>query len=321
LYLPSDALFFEEHPIMRVSLITLAAFAILSFCEGLAHGQILSPHGEASISGLTSVPGGFNQTVDGDTTFLQDSAQTNYDSGIQTASAISHTVPNYSQFLGGQASSTQTQGGGGGPNAGADANASGIWRDVLFLNGPGPLPSAVTFHFTVEGVMTGSSAFQDSFLARVDPPSTADFVRSGGTLNIINFGKTQDILGFDSFTAGPFGGFTATFSYRAMYDPTLGGYGFNVIESAQAVAYSNASAFVEWNDPLTASFVTNADGTPLSGFNLSFDSGLILPSAVPEPSTWILAGTGSAIGLVVAAFRKRKERRQQRPVGPLEEIQ
>ena len=77
----------------RVSL-TLAAVAILSFCEGLAHGSLLSPHGEASISG--PIAGfGFNQTVDGDTTYLQNTAAFSFDGGTETGSAISHTVPNY----------------------------------------------------------------------------------------------------------------------------------------------------------------------------------------------------------------------------------
>ncbi len=49
---------------------------------------------------------------------------------------------------------------------------------------------------------------------------------------------------------------------------------------------------------------------------------LTVPAAsVPEPSTAILAGIGSAILLGVAAVRTRKERRRQRPVGPLDAIQ
>ncbi len=334
---PPSALFFEEHPIKRVSQ-TLAAFAILSFCEGLAHGQLLSPHGEASISGPALIYGyGFNQTVDGDTTFLQDTASYSFDAATVTGSAISHTVPNYSQFLGGQASSTQYQGLSAGTSAPyASTTATGIWRDVLFLNATGPVPPAVTFHFTVEGQMTyqylyagnpPSSYFDDYFSAQVVPPSSTGFEYGGPPTASIDFiarnggFSNTTVQGFDSFTSDPSGGFTVTFSYIARYDPTLGGYGFQVTESAQATSYINDYSYVEWNDPLTANFVTNTDGTPLSGLTLSFDSGLILPSSVPEPSTWILAGTGSVIGLVVAAFRKRKERRRQRPVGPLEEIQ
>jgi hypothetical protein len=210
----------------RVSL-TLAAVAILSFCEGLAHGGLLSPHGEASISGPALDYGfGFNQTVDGDTTFLQNSAASSFDGATVTGSAISHTVPNYSQFLGGQASSTQAQGVAYGSAVVAATYATGIWRDVLFLNGTGPLPSAVTFHFTVEGNMTGLStpylnsaigiSYQDYFVAQVYAPSTTDFVRGGGTPNTAVFGlnvnsdgsTTPDIRGWDSFTAGPSGGFT-----------------------------------------------------------------------------------------------------------------
>jgi hypothetical protein len=261
--------------------------------------------------------------VDGDTTFLQNSAASSFDGATVTGSAISHTVPNYSQFLGGQASSTQAQGVAYGSAVVAATYATGIWRDVLFLNGTGPLPSAVTFHFTVEGNMTGLStpylnsaigiSYQDYFVAQVYAPSTTDFVRGGGTPNTAVFGlnvnsdgsTTPDIRGWDSFTAGPSGGFTGTFSYQAQYDPALGGYGFNVIEGVEALAYYNNYAFVQWNDPLTANFVTNTDGTPLSGFTLSFDSGLTLPSAVPEPSSLIPLGIG-AVGLMGYGWRRRK---------------
>jgi len=41
-------------------------------------------------------------------------------------------------------------------------------------------------------------------------------------------------------------------------------------------------------------------------------------ASVPEPATAVQAGIASAIGLALAAFRKRKEARRQRPVGPLD---
>ncbi len=41
-------------------------------------------------------------------------------------------------------------------------------------------------------------------------------------------------------------------------------------------------------------------------------------TAVPEPASGVQAGIASAIGMALAAFRKRKEARRQRPVGPLD---
>ncbi len=42
---------------------------------------------------------------------------------------------------------------------------------------------------------------------------------------------------------------------------------------------------------------------------------------MPLPSTGTLAGIGSAFCLVLVAFRKRKAKRQQRPVGPQDATQ
>ena len=48
------------------------------------------------------------------------------------------------------------------------------------------------------------------------------------------------------------------------------------------------------------------------------DGTWIASQTVPEPASAVLAGSASAIGLALAAFRKRKEARRQRPVGPLD---
>jgi hypothetical protein len=40
-------------------------------------------------------------------------------------------------------------------------------------------------------------------------------------------------------------------------------------------------------------------------------------ASVPEPASAVQAGIASATGLALAAFRKRKEARRQRPAGPL----
>jgi len=43
----------------------------------------------------------------------------------------------------------------------------------------------------------------------------------------------------------------------------------------------------------------------------------VASASVPEPASAVQAGIAVAIGLALAAFRKRKEARRQRPVGPL----
>ena len=120
---------------MKCATLLLVVLALLGCGVEQAEAGFLSPHGEATISGHTGGPQDFTQQVSNDTIFLQNSAA---NSGNRSASAIVHTNPS-PQFLGGQASATS-----GNPVSGASGSAQGIWRDVLSLNGPGPLPSAVT---------------------------------------------------------------------------------------------------------------------------------------------------------------------------------
>ena len=58
-----------------------------------------------------------------------------------------------------------------------------------------------------------------------------------------------------------------------------------------------------------------------SGTNTVPGTWLVSASAVPEPASAVLTGIASATGLALAAFRKRKEARRLRPVGPLDAIQ
>src|SRR5690242_11108204 len=126
---------------MKRATLVLVAVALLFGGLGQAKAGFLSPHGEATIQGLTISPNGFNQQVDGDTIFLQNSASDSIDNGTQSAGAIVHTNPS-PQFLGGRATATQQQITPGNPT-GVASDAQGFWRDVLSLSGPGPLPSAV----------------------------------------------------------------------------------------------------------------------------------------------------------------------------------
>ena len=308
---------------MKRATLVLAAAALVFGSVGQAKAGLLSPHGQATINGKTGGPQDFTQQVQNDTIFLQNSASNNA-SGSQFASAIAHTDPS-PQFLGGQANVNTS-----GFIYGASGYATGEWRDVLYLTGSGTLPSTVTFHFTIEGQLVASltnnslSAPADAeavFSAVAGKPSiTQPFDYSGafGASAQIDFqtnaltGSSLTSQGFDpglKITPDPKTGgynFTGTISYTATYDPSLGGYAFQVTEGVSSSTNRNASAFAEWNDPLTADFVTNTDGTPLNGFTLSFDSGL-QPSAsvVPEPSSLALLATASITGFGYFGWRRR----------------
>ena len=64
------------------------------------------------------------------------------------------------------------------------------------------------------------------------------------------------------------------------------------------------------NPGATVFFATGAATNPTAG-------SWVVSESVPEPASAVQAGIACAIGLALAAFRKRKEARRQRPVGPL----
>jgi hypothetical protein len=317
----------------RVSL-PLAALAMLSLYTGRAEAGILLPHGGAQIYGdLSGSNGGtstyavFDNIVYADSISLSRTGtydfnqQTNYGPSISTASASYHANPS-PVFLGGQAQVSSIG------NNSYSSVASGYWADVLHLNGNGPLPSSVKFTFHVTGILNVSSIYSPigaytnvaRFFAFVGSPL-------GGTpfgIPTITVAQEPSAIvqelpmngqlfhqfqqsGFDSFS-GSESSFTATFSYIAQYDAQLQGYGFVAYEGVRSDAY-NGTASAQFNDPLTADFVTNTDGTPLSGFTPSFDSGLSLAAAAaPEPSSLTLLGIG-VVGLLGYGWRRRNRAR------------
>jgi hypothetical protein len=77
------------------------------------------------------------------------------------------------------------------------------------------------------------------------------------------------------------------------------------------------SGVLVFNFPPTLVLITTF-GSSETGFFTAFTGNEVVGIwAVPEPDSAVLAGIASAIGLALAAFRKRKEAHRQRPVGPL----
>lgn len=97
-----------------------------------------------------------------------------------------------------------------------------------------------------------------------------------------------------------------TFHIDAIYDPTLGGFGWGVQLRAIANATAGGTVTVDALDTLSLQSVTLTDGTPLSG--VTFDSGLELsPEAVPEPSTLSLCCLAAAVCFGYFGWHRRKQ--------------
>ena len=84
----------------------------------------------------------------------------------------------------------------------------------------------------------------------------------------------------------------------------------------------DSGVFIASDNILGIVFDTQITGFSQGGDGGQFVGGTWTPLAsVPEPASAVQAGIASAIGLALAAFRKRKEPRRQRPVGPLDASQ
>ncbi len=87
---------------------------------------------------------------------------------------------------------------------------------------------------------------------------------------------------------------------------------------------SLTGAFIDQGSVMIDNHHGLAFSTSLTGFVLNDQTSVQVTgswtplAAVPEPASSVQAGIASAIGLALAAFRKLKEARRQRPVGPLD---
>ena len=104
-------------------------------------------------------------------------------------------------------------------------------------------------------------------------------------------------------------GFTGSFSVATISTPLSSTDG-SVITSG-VVIDTTATHFIQIS-PTNTQF----EAYPINFFVPG--SWNIQPSSVPEPATAVHAGFAIAIGLGLAAFRRRKGARRQLPVGPLD---
>lgn len=289
--------------------------AVLLFLSEEAAASLITDHSKVYIFGQgsqnpdTGQSVYFNTAVTGDSTLLSGSGF-GTGAGHQTVSATVHAEP--SPFLlSGHASASADAATSG------RAVAAGSWRDIVFLTGGGSPPPTVKLTFHVTGTVVTAGSGQGTQAADFNVYLSSDIktfgvdsdLRCCSSISVQRFNLNPPLsVGFTTISLDPTdGAFSGSFTYIAPYSPLLGGYPFQVTEFATNSALGG-SADTQWNDPLQVDFVTNANGSPLSGFAVSFDSGLQLAAQpVPEMSSIFLLGAISCAGLGWVRRRRRRE--------------
>jgi hypothetical protein len=178
---------------------------------------------------------------------------------------------------------------------------------------PASLPcqaGSVTYGFT-EGPGAPNPGEIGATITLASPPASAT---STWTLNS---SQLSDILSLQIIDPALFlNGFVGSFPLGAILSP-LGSADGQVLSVGIIDSLPANSVFNVVIEPTKTLF--ELGGGP-SGTNTVPGTWLVSAS-VPEPASAVQAGIASAIGLALAAFRKRKEARRQRPVGPLDAIQ
>lgn len=196
--------------------------------------------------------------------------------------------------------------------------SSGHCRDIISLAGSEPLPQSIRVNFLVEGTL--SATFQDSdrlpdsafsyigitvnnAISDLNAPSSAITSHTGEVRLNSNefFGTELTQKGWDSISIGPGNSILATYSREILYDSGLGGYAWEIFASNKVSVVGNGAASALFGNSIGLSSVTLANGDPLTGFSMSFDSGLSF-AAIPEPSSFLLMAAG---GMGLISFLRR----------------
>jgi len=163
--------------------------------------------------------------------------------------------------------------------------------------------SAPTSFFNYEG---GRAIFLTSwpfdYEAVVYYGNQQQSVSAPGAINWLAEGFFADtgLRSWDSFQYDD-GHFTGYFHIDTPYDESLGGYGWGVSLSART-AGRNGEGVADAFSTLVLQSVALPDGTPVPA---TFDSGMTLAPAVPEPCSFVLWSGLGAMGLA-AAWRRRR---------------
>ena len=158
---------------------------------------------------------------------------------------------------------------------------------------------SVTYDF-VEGTGAPHPGTTGATITVASPPASSTSPWSTTT--------ASDILGVNIIDSALFPvNFNDAFFNIVLFIP-LGSTGVSIQDGIIA----NGNAYQEFSIGTTGTVFTSGP------YSQEIYGVWLTAASVPEPASAVLAGIASAIGLALAAFRKRKEARRQRPVGPLD---
>jgi hypothetical protein len=206
--------------------------------------------------------------------------------------------------------------------------AGGQWQDVIRLTGTASHPSDILIGVHVEGNISLMPSQQSIVWQETARIGIANSPATGWLLNapsdaagFNNLNVSEVWVGIGSsqypsfFLSSNTKGLTQDASsgsisvawgatFDLAYDPSVGGYHFNLYASDHTVAESFGNVTGDFLSTFQLTSVTLPNGDPLPG-PITFDSGFTLQSvSEPEPSSLISAGTGVLMTLAYAWGRR-----------------
>jgi hypothetical protein len=210
----------------------------------------------------------------------------------------------------------------------ATAIAGATWQDITYLNSVAlPLPSSVRLHFfagatfEVNEYPVQRSLYDQSFLRLAlrrqsinDVPADPALFAYGADViaevvaewvnyqNRISIDTRNPWWGGSSFTwmGGPVFAFSGEFDFDVPYNASFGGYPWAISAAIESMT-ANGYGILDFGNSLRLEAITNTDGSPLTGYDISFDSGM----QVPEPSTFFIF-CAVLSSLLAYGWRRRK---------------